>query len=130
MMLLDISWAFDVAATCPINMRNTDVERIRDALGALDYRIVEMDPDPLGQHYRGKFQPPAQYRKQLGIANVDLDMEYLGTNLKLKMKVEKTSLFKFDKQVEFVFELPRLRAAPLQELSTHFQTYIDQLMGH
>lgn len=126
---VDISWAFDVEATCPINMRNGDVERIRDALGALDYRIVEMEPEPLGQHYRGKFQPPAQYRKQLGIANVDLDLEYLGTNLKLKMKVEKTSLFKFDKQVEFVFELARLRAAPLQELSTHFQTYIDQLMG-
>lgn len=127
---VDINWAFDVQADCPIHMRNTDVERIRDALGALDYRIVEMEPDPLGQHYRGQFQPPAQLRKSLGIANVRLDLEYLGSNLKLQMKVEKTKLFKFDRKVDFIFELARLRAAPLPELSSHFQANIDQLMAH
>ncbi|MDY0004899.1 MAG: FHA domain-containing protein [Polyangia bacterium] len=126
---VDINWALDVEATCPISMRNLDVERIRDSLGALDYRIVEMDPEPLGQHYKGKFQPPAQFRKELGIANVNLDLEYLGTNLKVVMKVEKTSLFKFDRKVEFVFELGKLRVAPLPELSAHFKTNIDQMMA-
>lgn len=126
---VDINWALDVEASCPINMRNLDVERIRDSLGALDYRIVEMDPEPLGQHYKGKFQPPAQFRKELGIANVNLDLEYLGTNLKVQMKVEKTSLFKFDRTVEFVFELAKLRVAPLPELSNHFKIHIDQMMA-
>jgi hypothetical protein len=126
---VDINWAFDVEADCPIHMRNIDVERIRDALGALDYRIVEMDPDPLGQHYKGKFQPPANLRKEVGINNILLDLEYLGSNLKLWMKVDKSAFFKFDKKIEFVFELERLRAAPVSELSAHFQSHIDQLMA-
>jgi len=126
---VDISWAFDVEASSPINMRNIDIERVRDALGALDYRIVELDPKPLGQQFVGKFQPPAQLRKQIGINNINLVVEYLGSNLQVKFEVEKSSFFKFDKRTEFTFELARLRAAPLPELSAHFKQHIDALMA-
>ena len=126
---VDISWAFDVEASSPIMMRNIDVERVRDALGALDYRIVELDPKPLGQVFIGKFQPPAQLRKQIGINNINLILEYLGSNLQVKFEVDKSSFFKFDKSTEFTFDLQRLRAAPLNELTTHFKAHIDALMA-
>ena len=126
---VDINWALDIEATSPINMRNLDVEKIRDALGALDYRIVELDPKPLGQRYEGKFQPPPQMRQQLGIANIDLVLEYLGSNLQVGMKIDKTKLFKFDKRTQFVFELTRLRSAPIAELSQYFQGEINKMMA-
>lgn len=126
---VDINWAFDVEASSPIIMRNIDVERVRDALGALDYRIVELEPKPLGQQFIGKFQPPAQLSKQIGISDINLVLEYLGSNLQVKFEVEKTSFFKFDKRTEFVFELSRLRAVPLPELSQHFKEQIDLLMA-
>jgi len=126
---VDINWAFDVEASSPINMRNIDVERVRDALGALDYRIVELDPKPLGQQFIGKFQPPAQLRKQIGISDINIVLEYLGANLQVKFEVEKTSFFKFDKATEFVFELTRLRGAALPELTQHFKEQIDLLMA-
>ena len=110
-------------------MRNIDIERVRDALGALDYRIVELDPKPLGQVFIGKFQPPAQLRKQVGINSINLVVEYLGSNLQVKFEVEKSSFFKFDKHTEFTFDLQRLRAAPLAELSAHFKQHIDALMA-
>jgi hypothetical protein len=126
---VDIDWAFDVAATSPINMRNTDIERIRDALGSLDYRIVDMESVALGQRFDGKFHPPAQFSSKWGISDINLHIEYLGTNMKFTMEVEKTSLFKFDKQKTVTFELARLRTAPLQDLSTFFQQQIDEMMG-
>lgn len=125
---VDIDWAFDVAASSPINMRNTDIERIRDALGALDYRIVDMESQALGQRFDGKFHPPAQFKSKWGISDINLHIEYLGTNMKFMMEVEKTSLFKFDKQKTVTFELSRLRTAPLQDLSTFFQQQIDEMM--
>lgn len=124
---VDISFAFDVEAISPVHMRNYDIERIRDALGALDYRIVEMDPAPLGQRYTGKFQPPAQLVKQLGLRDIGLEIEYLGTNLKFSIKLDKR--FRRDKKDEIVFDLPKLRAAPLPELSQYFQGLIGQMMA-
>jgi hypothetical protein len=126
---VDINWASDIEATSPINMRNLDVEKVRDALGSLDYRIVELDPLPLGQRFEGKFQPPPQMRSQLGISNIDLVLEYLGTNLQVGMKIDKTKLFKFDKRAQFVFELTRLRAAPVSELSQYFLSEINKMMA-
>ena len=126
---VDIEWAYDVAATSPINMRNTDIERIRDALGALDYRIVDMNSVALGQRFDGKFHPPAQFSAKWGISDINLNIEYLGTNMKFTMEVEKTSLFKADKRKTVTFELSRLRTAPLQDLSTFFQQQIDEMMG-
>ncbi len=126
---VDINWAFDIEASSPIMMKNVDVEQIRDALGHLDYRIVELDPMALGQRYIGKFQPPAQLRSKWGISDINLDIEYLGANLSIKMEVEKTSLFKFDKKIDFLFDLAVLRAASRADLAQHFQQYINQLMG-
>lgn len=126
---VDIAWAIDVAATSPINMRNTDVERLRDALGSLDYRIVNLDSLPLGQKFKGKFHPPAQFRSQWGISDINLDIEYLGANMKLTLEVEKTRLFKFDKRTEMIFDLAQLRTAPLQQISAHFQQEIDKMMA-
>jgi hypothetical protein len=45
------------------------------------------------------------------------------------MEVEKTSLFKFDKRQETVFDLARFRAAPLTEVAAHFKQQIDQMMA-
>jgi hypothetical protein len=126
---VDIDWAFDIAATSPINMRNSDIDRIRDALGALDYRIIDMNSQALGQRFDGKFHPPAQFASKWGISDINLHIEYLGTNMKFSMEVEKTSLFKFDKQKVVTFELSRLRTAPLTDLSTFFQQQIDEMMG-
>jgi hypothetical protein len=126
---VDIDWAFDIAATSPINMRNTDIERIRDSLGSLDYRIVDMESQALGQRFDGKFHPPAQFKSKWGISDINLTIEYLGTNMKFMMEVEKTSLFKFDKQKTVTFELARLRTASLQDIATFFQQQIDEMMG-
>ncbi|MFO7564879.1 MAG: FHA domain-containing protein [Enhygromyxa sp.] len=126
---VDIKWAIDIEATAPINMRNTDIEKIRDALGSLDYRIARLEAEPLGQKYRGKFNPPMHMVKQLNITDVNLDIEYVGANVKIMMEVEKNRLFHFDKKQEFVFDLARLRAASVQDLATHWQTEINKLMS-
>ena len=125
---VDVEWARDIEAKSPITMRNTDIEKIRDALGTLDYRINELEASPLGQKYSGKFQPPLHLRQKLNITDINLDIEYLGVNLKIVMEVEKNKLFHFDKKQEFVFELARLRAASVQDLAQHWQIEIDKLM--
>jgi pSer/pThr/pTyr-binding forkhead associated (FHA) protein len=125
---VDIEWAHDIEAKSPITMRNTDIEKIRDALGTLDYRIGDLEAEPLGQKYIGKFNPPLHLCQKLNITDVNLDIEYLGVNLKVVMEVEKNKLFHFDKRQEFVFELARLRAASVQELAQHWQAEIDKLM--
>lgn len=126
---VDIEWAFDIAAASPINVRNLDIERIRDALGALDYRVVDLDPEPLGQRFTGKFQPPTQLRSQFGIVDINLAVEYLGSNLQVSMEVRKTSLFKFDKEVKLVFDLHQFRAAQPQQVSEFLRQKIDEMMG-
>ena len=126
---VDIAWALDIEATININMRNRDIEKIRDALGALDYRIANIASKPLGQKYEGKFNPPMHLRSQLNITDINLDIEYLGTNLKVVMEVEKNKFFHRDKRQEFVFALDMLRSASLADVSAHFQTEINKLMG-
>jgi hypothetical protein len=125
---VDIDWAFDIDASSDINMRNVDIERLRDALGGLDYRLNELDPAPLGQRFTGTFQPPAQLRQQLGISDVNVTVEYLGTNLQMHLEVEKTALFKFDRDIKIVFELQRLRTAPKAEISEYLRQQIDGMM--
>jgi pSer/pThr/pTyr-binding forkhead associated (FHA) protein len=126
---VDINWALDIEANCPIHMRNVDVERIRDALGSLDYRIVNLESQALGQRFKGKFHPPTQWREQWGISDVNLEVEYLGSNLQVKLEVEKTSMFRFDKKLVTTFDLQRLRTASLPEISAHFQQQIEQMMA-
>jgi hypothetical protein len=125
---VDIAWAFDIAAASPINMRNIDIERIRDGLGALDYRLANLDPEPLGQRFTGLFQPPSNLRQQYGITDIHLAVEYLGTNLQITMLVEKTSLFKFDRQVKLVFDLQQFRSAPQAQVVEFMRQKIDDLM--
>lgn len=125
---VDIAWAFDVATASPISMRNIDIERVRDALGALDYRVANLDPEPLGQRFTGLFQPPANLRKQFGITDIHLAVEYLGTNLQITMTVEKTSLFKFDRTVKLVFDLSQFRGAPAAQVVEFMRQKIDDLM--
>ncbi len=114
---VDIEWAYDIPAASQITVRNLDIEKIRDALGALDYRLAELDPEPLGKRFTGKFQPPVQARKDFGITDINLAVEYLGANLQLTREVEKTSLFKFDKQTSWCSSWPSSGCRGTQQLS-------------
>ncbi len=126
--LVDINWATDIDCVVPISMRNTDVERIRDALGSLDYRIVELDSAPLGQRFSGKFAPPANLRSEWGINDIDIHVEYLGTNLQVHMHIDKKGVFTRDRDVKQIFELQRLRTAQPAELTAHIKKQIDEVM--
>jgi hypothetical protein len=127
--LVDINWAVDIDCKVPIMMRNTDVERVRDALGSLDYRISELVSLPLGQRFEGTFMPPANLRSQLGINDIHIIVEYLGQNLKVRMHVDKKGVFKRDRTVEQVLDLTRFRAAPLAEVAAHIKKQIDDIMN-
>ena len=126
--LVDINWAVDIDCVVPINMRNTDIEKIRDALGGLDYRIVDLESSPLGQRFTGKFAPPAQLRSQWGINDIDLAVEYLGANLQVHMHIDKKGVFTRDRDVKQVYDLARLRSAPQAELSGYIKKQIDEVM--
>jgi len=126
--LVDINWAVDIDCVVPIHMRNTDIEKIRDALGGLDYRIVDLESSPLGQRFTGKFQPPAQLRSQWGINDIDLAVDYLGANLQVHMHIDKKGVFTRDRDVKQVYDLSRVRSAPIGELSTHIKKQIDEVM--
>jgi hypothetical protein len=126
--LVDINWAVDIDCKVPISMRNTDIERVRDSLGSLDFRISELSSHPLGQRFEGTFNPPANLRSQLGINDIEIVVEYLGTNLKLRMHVDKKGVFKRDRTVEQVLDLARFRAAPLAEVAAHIKRQIDDIM--
>ncbi len=125
---VDIDWAFDIEASSPINMRNIDVERLRDALGGLDFRIGDLEPEPLGQRFTGTFQPPAQQRDRWGISDVNLTVEYLGTNLQLNLEVEKTALSKWDRDITITFDLEQLRSSSLPQVSEYIRQQIEGLM--
>jgi hypothetical protein len=126
---VDINWAVDIEATCPIHMRNSDIERIRDALGALDYRVADLESRPLGQRFEGMFHPPANLTRQIGINQIGIVVEYLGANLKVVMELDKKGLFKRDRENATVFELARFRAAPLSEVTANFKQQIDLMMA-
>jgi hypothetical protein len=99
----------------------------RARLARLPHRRSRLGP--LGQRFEGKFQPPANLRAQLGIIDIDLVVEYLGANLKVQMHVDKKGMFKRDRDVEQVFDLARLRAAPLAEVAANFKQQIDDIMA-
>ncbi len=126
--LVDINWAVDIDCVVPISMRNTDVERIRDALGSLDYRIVELESAPLGQRFSGKFAPPANLRSEWGINDIDIHVEYLGANLQVHMHIDKKGVFTRDRDVKQIFEIQRLRTAPAAEVVAHIKKQIDEVM--
>ncbi|MEM9453044.1 MAG: FHA domain-containing protein [Myxococcota bacterium] len=126
---VDIAWAYDIDVEVPITMRNSDIERIRDALGALDFRVVDLESKPLGQEFKGKFHPPAQLARRVGIDAINVIIQYLGTNMKIWLEVDKTGMFSKDRRTDFVIDLPRLRAAQMHELSALLKANIDRLMA-
>ncbi len=126
---VDINWAVDVDCALPIHMRNTDIERVRDAFGALDYRLAELESAPLGQSFTGLFQPPATMRSQLGINDIKVVVEYLGATLKVAIHVDKRGVFKSDKDVAEIYDLARFRGSAPQEVTGHFAQLIQKMMS-
>jgi hypothetical protein len=115
---VDINWAVDLAVSCPVTMRNTDLERVRDALGGLDYRLASLESRPLGQRFTATLQPPAA----LGLADLGLAVEYLGASLKVSLSTR-------ERQKEQVLDLARFRAAPLAELSASFKAQVEAVIA-
>jgi hypothetical protein len=126
---VDINWAVDIHASIPITMRNQDIERLRDALGAMDFRVVDIISTALGQHFEGTFQPPAQLAKQMGVNEVRMTVEYLGANLKLRLLVDRKGLH-HDHALDQVFELGRLRTASQPEINATVEAMLRQLLPH
>ena len=126
---VDVAWAYDIDVEVPITMRNKDIERIRDALGSLDFRVEDLESKPLGQEFQGKFHPPAQLAKRVGIDAINVNIQYLGTNLKVLLEVDKTGVFSKDKRTDFVVELARLRTAQPHEVAGLLKANIDRLMS-
>lgn len=125
---VDINWASDIDAQIPITMRNQDIERLRDGLGSLDFRVEDIEATALGQTFEGKFAPPAHLAKQWGINDVTLVIDYLGANLKIRMRVDKKGL-KHDRAVDQVIELPRFRAASQADVTSTLKQMLDGLMA-
>jgi hypothetical protein len=126
---VDVAWAYDIDVEVPITMRNKDIERIRDALGSLDFRVADLESKPLGQEFQGKFHPPAQLATRVGIDAINVNIQYLGTNLKVLLEVDKTGMFSKDKRTDFVVELARLRSAQPHEVAGLLKANIDRLMA-
>lgn len=124
---VDINWASDIDAMIPLTMRNPDIERMRDAMGSMDYRVEDIESEPAGQRFEGKFMPPAHMAKEWGVNSVKLEIDYLGVNVKVRMKLDKKGL-SHDPAVDQVFELGRLRAASQAELNATFKQMLDQLL--
>jgi hypothetical protein len=124
---VDINWASDIDASIPINMRNQDIERLRDGLGAMDLRVDDIVATALGQTFKGVFMPPAHLAKQWGVNEVVLTIDYLGANLKVRMHIDKKGL-RHDPSVDQVFDLPRFRAASQAEISGTLKAMFDGMM--
>ena len=124
---VDINWASDIEAKIPIQMRNQDMERIRDALGSMDYRLGDIKSTAHGQHFEATFAPPANLAKQWGVNEIQLGIEYLGANMKVHMKLDRKGLH-HDPVLDQVFELGRLRASSQAEINATFKAMLDQLM--
>ena len=126
--LVDINWAVDIDATLPITMRNQDIERLRDGLGALDYRVEDVEALALGQTYEAKFAPPANMARQMGINNIKLTIDYLGTNLKVRLRVDRKGLH-HDPAIDQVFDLNRFRAASQPEINATLKTMLEKVLS-
>ncbi len=123
---VDINWSFDIHDSIPITMRNQDIERLRDGLGAMDFRVIDITTTATGQHFEGKFAPSPQAAQAMGIKEIDLTIEYLGANLKLRMLLDRKGLHS-SHAIDQVFELGRLRAASQAEVNATLATMLQQL---
>lgn len=125
---VDINWAVDIDATISVTMRNQDIERLRDGLGAMDYRVVEIESDPGGQRFEAEFAPPAHMARDWGVNQVVLEIEYLGANLKVRMKVDRKGLH-HDPALDQVFELNKLRGATQAEVNATLKAMLDKMLA-
>jgi hypothetical protein len=125
--LVDINWAVDIDAMIPLTMRNPDIERLRDGMGAMDYRVGDIESSAGGQRFDAEFAPPANMARDWGVNNVKLEIEYLGANLKLRMKVDKKGIA-HDRALDQVFELGRLRQASQAEVNATLDAMLRQLL--
>ncbi len=126
---VDIAWAYDVEVEVPITMHNGDVEKIRDAMGALDMRVDTIESKPLGQEFRARFEPPAQWRTQWNIDCVNLEMQYLGTNFQIMLEVDKKGAFSKDRRTQYNVELATLRQASLQQVGEQLLSLIQRMLS-
>jgi hypothetical protein len=110
--LVDINWAIDVDATLAVTLRNPDLERIRDAMGALDFRIVTLEPEPGKQRFAGTFVRHG--------AHCELSLEYLGANVKIRVDDGRRAY-------EQVFELARIRNASQPEVTVTLEHLLTAL---
>lgn len=122
--LVDLNWASDVEVELDLNVRNPDLERLRDAMGALDYRFGEWKSKPHAQRFDAAFQPPAQHRNRIN--EIKLGVEYLGAQVKLLMEIDKKG---FDKEGAVALDLAQLRAAPPEVLTATLKKVIDDAMA-
>jgi FHA domain len=125
--LVDINWASDIEASISLTMRNQDIERLRDGMGAMDYRVQEIESVSGGQRFEGSFAPPANMAKDLGVNSVKLEIEYLGANLKVRMKLDRKGMH-HDPALDQVFELGRLRQASQPEVNATLQSMLTALL--
>lgn len=125
--MVDINWAVDIDAKMPITMRNQDIERLRDGMGSMDYRVIDIESVAGGQRFEGKFAPPANLARDWGVNSVALEIEYLGANLKVRMKLDRKGVH-HDPAIDQVFELGRLRAASQPEVNMTLKSMLDQLL--
>ena len=93
------------------------------------FRVVDLQSKPLGQEFIGKFHPPAQLAKRVGIDALNVKLQYLGTNMKVFLELDKTGRFSKDKRSEFVVELQQLRASQPHELSALLEANVQRLMA-
>lgn len=122
--VVDINWASDVDVELDITMRNPDLERIRDAMGSLDYRFSEWKSKPHAQRYDAGFQPPAQHKNRIN--EVKIGIEYLGAQVKLLLEIDKKG---FDKEGAVALDLAQLRTASIEVLAATLNKVITDAMG-
>ena len=121
---VDINWASDVDVELDITMRNPDLERLRDAMGSLDYRFSEWKSKPHAQRYDAGFQPPAQHKNRIN--EVKIGVEYLGAQVKLMLEIDKKG---FDKEGAVALDLAQLRTASIEVLAATLDKVITDAMG-
>lgn len=122
--VVDINWASDVDVELPLNVRNHDLERIRDAMGALDYRFSEWDSKPHAQRFDAKFQPPAQFRNVINA--VDIGVEYLGAKVKFALQIDKKGR---DREDAISLDLAQMRGASAEVMTATLKKIIDDIMA-
>lgn len=121
--VVDINWASDVDVELDLTVRNHDLERLRDAMGSLDYRFSEWVSRPHAQRYDAGFTPPAQHKNRIN--EVKLGVEYLGAQVKLVIDIDKKG---FDKEGAVALDLAQLRGASVDVLAATLNQVITDAM--